>query len=174
MLGRTWSWPLADRQKVTAGQPWGTGTLVSCRAGRQGGKELRELVPRREQPMHPPHQPLSQCIAWHSASRVRMPVCVCAVEPEPVPSLSIPGLTHQGGLPLADPCQGTQVRGREGAALVATTACAVSLVSWHTVSYCSFQLRTPSSSAERTQMERQWWRVEDSKTAPCQSQSREQ
>lgn len=40
--------------------------------------------------------------------------------------------------------------GRKGAALVAATACAVSLVSWHTVSYCSFQLGTPSSSAERT------------------------
>lgn len=49
---------------------------------------------------------------------------------------------------------------------MAATACAVSLVSWHTVSYCSFQLGTPSSSAERTQMERQWWWVEESKTAP--------
>lgn len=41
-------------------------------------------------------------------------MCVCAVEPEPVPSLPTPGLTHQGGLPLAGPCQGTQVRKKRG------------------------------------------------------------
>lgn len=58
-------------------------------------------------------------------------MCVCAAEPEPVPSLPTPGPTHQAGLPLAGPCQGTQVRGREGTAQVAATACAASLVSWH-------------------------------------------
>lgn len=51
MLSQTWSWPLADKHTRRAGQPQGTGTLVSCRANRQGSKELREQAPRREQPV---------------------------------------------------------------------------------------------------------------------------
>lgn len=131
--------------------------MVSCRAGRQRGKELRELVPRREQPEFPASasQPMhSLALSIHACVRV------CS-QAWPGPSLPIPGLTHQGGPPLTAPCQGTKVRGREGAASVAAMAGAVSLVSWHTVSYCSFQLWTPASSAER-----QWWQVEESKTVP--------
>lgn len=72
MLSQTWSWPLAGKHTGRAGQPQGTGTLVSCRADRQGGKELREQAPRKEQPVLPPLAfPLTQSLA------LRVPhVCV--------------------------------------------------------------------------------------------------
>lgn len=71
------------------------------------------MVPRREQPMLPASA-LHQCTAWHSALCLCAPVCVCTVVPGPMPSLPIPGFTHQGELTLATLCQGRQLEEEEG------------------------------------------------------------
>lgn len=173
MFGCTWSWPLADRQMEGTGQPWGTGTLVSCRAGRQGGQGVKGTSTKKRT-TSAPRISLSANAQLGTQRPMRTCLCACVqsnLSQHPVyPCL---GSHIREGHPRWPLPGHTSRRKRKGSASGSHGLRCVPH-SWHPVSYCSFQLGTPSSSAERTQMKRQWGRVEETKIAPCQSQSREQ
>lgn len=92
--------------------------------------------------------------SYKNGDRMCMYALLCTAEPWPAPSLPIVGLTHQGERALTVPFQGTQVKKR-GAVLAAAMACCTpQKLAQFLIAPLSLG---PSSSAERTQMERQWW-----------------